>query len=40
MYQFENDVKVYGTQTYVTPFKRWIKFENDVKVYGTQTTHY
>ena len=37
--RFENDVKMYGTQTqpelYVT---RWL-FENDVKMYGTQTTH-
>ena len=37
--RFENDVKMYGTQTptqvRIIPFK----FENDVKMYGTQTTH-
>ena len=35
--RFENDVKMYGTQTrafYV--YGRW-QFENDVKMYGTQT---
>ena len=35
--RFENDVKMYGTQT----IGCWIwvtgKFENDVKMYGTQT---
>ena len=34
---FENDVKMYGTQTvdfYVTTERL---FENDVKMYGTQT---
>ena len=37
--RFENDVKMYGTQTLepssVIPFT----FENDVKMYGTQTIH-
>ena len=35
--RFENDVKMYGTQTrgVVKYGKR--KFENDVKMYGTQT---
>ena len=34
---FENDVKMYGTQTgnAVSRLKCW--FENDVKMYGTQT---
>ena len=36
--RFENDVKMYGTQTkiYLISFTFW--FENDVKMYGTQTT--
>ena len=36
--QFENDVKMYGTQT--ASFGNVIVrgFENDVKMYGTQTT--
>ena len=35
--RFENDVKMYGTQT-VGAFEqpKWL-FENDVKMYGTQT---
>ena len=35
--RFENDVKMYGTQT--TTFGRMATepFENDVKMYGTQT---
>ena len=34
---FENDVKMYGTQTF-KKFKNLIfQFENDVKMYGTQT---
>ena len=35
--RFENDVKMYGTQTshMVVTFK--LTFENDVKMYGTQT---
>ncbi len=35
--RFENDVKMYGTQTAVK--RGWItdEFENDVKMYGTQT---
>ena len=34
---FENDVKMYGTQT--LRLHKWIKtvFENDVKMYGAQT---
>ena len=36
---FENDVKMYGTQTGIQLITaaRW--FENDVKMYGTQTFH-
>ena len=36
--KFENDVKMYGTQTMQTLplLPEW--FENDVKMYGTQTT--
>ena len=36
--RFENDVKMYGTQT---AFHCWYdvhRFENDVKMYGTQTS--
>ena len=35
--RFENDVKMYGTQTHhiIKRSGRW--FENDVKMYGTQT---
>ena len=34
---FENDVKMYGTQT--SWLNTWLMklFENDVKMYGTQT---
>ena len=35
--RFENDVKMYGTQTEKTSNIRHHKFENDVKMYGTQT---
>ena len=35
--RFENDVKMYGTQTIVDNTKNIKKFENDVKMYGTQT---
>ena len=34
---FENDVKMYGTQTYAIIYTTKEKFENDVKMYGTQT---
>ena len=34
---FENDVKMYGTQTYPSCMFPVIPFENDVKMYGTQT---
>ena len=35
--QFENDVKMYGTQTDTTASSGYHRFENDVKMYGTQT---
>ena len=35
--RFENDVKMYGTQTYGIYLTQDIVFENDVKMYGTQT---
>ena len=37
--RFENDVKMYGTQTYEPGCFCPHKFENDVKMYGTQTIH-
>ena len=36
-YQFENDVKTYGTQTHCCLLASSFLFENDVKTYGTQT---
>ena len=38
--RFENDVKMYGTQTEDDFYSAGMKFENDVKMYGTQTTVY
>ena len=35
--RFENDVKMYGTQTQNFQINIYIVFENDVKMYGTQT---
>ena len=35
--RFENDVKMYGTQTLDNHSEREYGFENDVKMYGTQT---
>ena len=35
---FENDVKMYGTQTSFPLFSISRAFENDVKMYGTQTS--
>ena len=35
--RFENDVKMYGTQTWLLNTITKYKFENDVKMYGTQT---
>ena len=37
--RFENDVKMYGTQTNIKTAKWETQFENDVKMYGTQTIH-
>ena len=34
---FENDVKMYGTQTIPENHAQSPPFENDVKMYGTQT---
>ncbi len=34
---FENDVKMYGTQTRLVVIELESQFENDVKMYGTQT---
>ena len=34
---FENDVKMYGTQTILCAIRTTERFENDVKMYGTQT---
>ena len=36
--RFENDVKMYGTQTRVLKELLRNSFENDVKMYGTQTS--
>ena len=35
--RFENDVKMYGTQTIIKNGLTDCGFENDVKMYGTQT---
>ena len=35
--RFENDVKMYGTQTFLQSQTQPNVFENDVKMYGTQT---
>ena len=35
--RFENDVKMYGTQTNTAATNNVVWFENDVKMYGTQT---
>ena len=35
--RFENDVKMYGTQTRTVAVSVHHRFENDVKMYGTQT---
>ena len=37
--RFENDVKMYGTQTEQPMTFVFSPFENDVKMYGTQTIH-
>ena len=35
--RFENDVKMYGTETAVNGYMKEAEFENDVKMYGTET---
>ena len=35
--RFENDVKMYGTETVIGLLVVTIMFENDVKMYGTET---
>ena len=37
--RFENDVKMYGTQTNQGGINGICRFENDVKMYGTQTSY-
>ena len=37
---FENDVKMYGTQTEKCRIYPVRPFENDVKMYGTQTNNH
>ena len=36
---FENDVEMYGTQTWRCMATLTSKFENDVEMYGTQTIY-
>lgn len=38
--RFENDVKMYGTQTHFRVCFRDHVFENDVKMYATQTNYF
>ena len=35
--RFENDVKMYGTETVISEIMTRVVFENDVKMYGTET---
>ena len=35
--RFENDVKMYGTETLHSVHYITLRFENDVKMYGTET---
>ena len=35
--RFENDVKMYGTETTFFQSGKGLSFENDVKMYGTET---
>ena len=37
-YRFENDVKMYGTETVDIDGHQVVPFENDVKMYGTETS--
>ena len=36
--RFENDVEMYGAQTFARPKSNDKKFENDVEMYGAQTS--
>ncbi len=38
--RFENDVEMYGAQTYDEEQAAIDRFENDVEMYGAQTTSY
>ena len=35
--RFENDVEMYGAQTFYQLFSTFSMFENDVEMYGAQT---
>ena len=37
--RFENDVNMYGTQTFLNASASSSPFENDVNMYGTQTKY-
>ena len=37
--RFENDVKMYGTETQALDYVTKEEFENDVKMYGTETKY-
>ena len=34
---FENDVEMYGAQTWSNDYRSYATFENDVEMYGAQT---
>ena len=36
--KFENDVEMYGAQTYLSRMQKSREFENDVEMYGAQTS--
>ena len=38
--RFENDVEMYGAQTYHGQKEYKVLFENDVEMYGAQTTSF
>ncbi len=37
---FENDVEMYGAQTFTKGDYKYLRFENDVEMYGAQTTEF
>ena len=37
--EFENDVKMYGTQACCSVLSSTVEFKNDVKMYGTQALY-